>query len=403
MWGVVPERAATAMVRRRTAARRDAAYYLTGMTAALLGGSTMVLVAGVWVKDLSGSSSLAALVSACVYAPSAFGLLAGLVADRVRRKPLLAATNGAAAIAMLLLLAVRSDDQLWLIYVVMTCYGTALVLTDPAEQGLFVALLSTEERRRINGARMAIQEGGKIAAPLLGVGLYAAIGGGPVAFASAVAFAVAAVVISRLRVSEPSPSAPRGRRRGELVAGFKHIARRSALRTATAGATIAMFASGTLIAARFDLVDALGYPPGFIGVVTGLLGVGSLVASLTSSSAIRRFREPNVLLFGLGNACAGYLLTATGWLPGVLLGSFVLGFALPWTVISQINLSQRLTPVRLQGRVAAAAGLLLFAPQPLANLLGAWAVEAVGYRVLYLVAAVVAAVNVIWSVRRPLR
>lgn len=101
----------------------------------------MSLAAGIWVKSLTGSSSLAALVSVCIYAPSALSPLAGLLADRVPRKPLLITVNAVTAAAMLPMLAVRSEDQVWLILVAMTCYGAALALIDPAEQALFVVML----------------------------------------------------------------------------------------------------------------------------------------------------------------------------------------------------------------------------------------------------------------------
>ena len=61
--------------------RRNARLYLTGLAASLLGDSAMSLVAGVWVKSLTGSSAQAGLVSACVYAPSLAGPLAGMVVD----------------------------------------------------------------------------------------------------------------------------------------------------------------------------------------------------------------------------------------------------------------------------------------------------------------------------------
>lgn len=370
------------------AARRNANLYLVGMTASFLGGSALVLAAGIWVKSLTGSSSLAALVSVCIYAPSLLAPVAGLLADRVRRKPLLVVVNAATAGVLLLLLAVRSEDQTALIYAVMLCYGATLALIDPAEQGLFVVMLSTDERRRLNGLRMSLQEGGKLVAPLAGAGLFALYGGGAVAAVTSAAFAVAAASIWRLRVTEPAERPPRRGWLDELAGGFRHLLRQRELRVAAAAAAAAMFVSGFLVAAQFSLVDGLDRPPSFLGVITGLLGAGSIVASLASSRVIRATSELRLLMLGLANGTAGYLLVATELLPVVLVGSFVLGFALPWTVVAVINLSQRLTPVDLQGRVAAALGMLLFAPQPLAQLGGASLVATVpDYRVVYLGAA----------------
>lgn len=374
-------------------ARRNTILYLVGMSASFLGGSAMSLAAGIWVKSLTGSSSLAALVSVCIYAPSALSPLAGLLADRVPRKPLLITVNAATAAAMLPMLAVRSEDQVWLILVAMTCYGAALALIDPAEQALFVVMLPTEERQRINGLRMSLQEGGKLVAPLAGAGLFSLFGGGVVAALTAVTFVVAALAIARLSVTEPPLPASTGGWLRNLGAGFGHIWREPSLRVVTASAATAMFVAGTLTAAQFSLVDALGRAPSFLGVITGLVGAGSIAAGLTSAPLIRRHGEPTLLALGVANGSVGYLLLSTGQLPVVLIGAVVMGFALPWAVIALINLSQRLTPVDLQGRVAAAIGLLLFAPQPIAHLLGAAAITTIAFSVIFLTVSAVSAVN----------
>jgi MFS family permease len=181
----------------------------------------------------------------------------------------------------------------------------------------------------------------------------------------------------------------------EMTAGFRQVRRQEQLRVAACSAAIAMFASGLLVAAQFSLVDALGRSASFLGVITGALGAGSIVAGLLSARVISRYGEVTLLMLRLGDSAVGYLLLATGWLPGILSGAVLLGFALPWSVIALINLGQRVTPVDLQGRVAAATGLLLFAPQPLAQLAGAAAIRTTDYRVLYLIVAGVALLNLI--------
>lgn len=124
-----------------------------------------------------------------------------------------------------------------------------------------------------------------------------------------------------------------------------------------------------------------------------MVGAGSIAAGLTSAPLIRRHGEPTLLALGVANGSVGYLLLSPGQLPVVLIGAVVKGFALPWAVIALINLSQRLTPVDLQGRVAAAIGLLLFAPQPIAHLLGAAAITTIAFSVIFLTVSAVSAVN----------
>ena len=168
--------------------RRNARWYFAGLAASLLGNSAMSLVAGIWVKSLTGSSSQAGLVSVCIYAPTLIAPLAGLVADRAPRKPWLISINLIAGAAMLPLLAVRSSADVWIIFAAMAVYGIEATLIDPAEDALFAEMFTREFRRRITGWRLAIQESGRLAAPLLGAALFALIGGGAVATLDAATF-----------------------------------------------------------------------------------------------------------------------------------------------------------------------------------------------------------------------
>ena len=86
----------------------NARWYFAGLAASLLGNSAMSLVAGVWVKALTGSSSQAGLVSACIYAGTMGAPFAGLIADRLPRKRLLLWLNLLSAATMLPLLLVSS-------------------------------------------------------------------------------------------------------------------------------------------------------------------------------------------------------------------------------------------------------------------------------------------------------
>jgi MFS family permease len=369
------------------AERRNGRIYLTGLAFSLLGDSAMSLVSGIWVKSLTGSNSAAALVSVCVYAPSMLGPLAGLVADRIRVRPILVSTNVAAAALVSLLLLVRSEPDVWLIYVVMAGYGLSAVLIDPAESALFTAIFSSEARPRINGLRLTLQESGKLIAPLGGAAIFTAFGGGLVAALDAVTFLIAAAAVMRLRLRIVPREPVSHHWWRDVTAGIQHIRRTRELRLVVTLAAAAMSVSGLLGAAQYDLVDALHRPPSFLGVLTGALGAGSIVAGLLSSRLIARFGELTVVLIGLVDAGVGSLLRATGWTVAALAGSFVLGFALPWVVVAAITLTQRLTPQELQGRVSAALTLALFAPLPMMQAIGAGLITRLDYRALYVATA----------------
>jgi hypothetical protein len=389
--GEIPARAPATEPANDGVARANARWYFTGLAASLIGNSAMSLVAGIWVKSLTGSSAQAGLVGACVYAATLVAPLAGLIADRLPRRGLLLCLNLVAAATVALLLLVRSRAEVWLVFAVMAAYGLESTLMSPAEDALFAQMFSTTFRRRINGWRLTIQETGRLASPLLGAGLFVVLGGGSVAALDAATFVVAALVLTRLRVdeagiAEQSRTEPVGQ---ALRAGLAHIRATEGLRQVTVAATLVMALSGVGVAAQYSLVHAVGQRPAFLGVLSALLGAGSIVAALSAGRLIERFGEPTLAVIGLMDFAAGDLLRATGWLPAAVCGSLVLGFALPFVFLATLSIAQRVTPQYLQGRVSAAVTLALFGPQAPMQALGSLLIAYTDYTVVFVVSAAV--------------
>jgi MFS family permease len=383
--------------------RRNGRLYLTGMAVSVIGDNAMSLAAGIWVKSLTGSSSEAALVSVCVYAPSLLGPLAGMVADRVRRRRLLVWLNIVSAALVLPPLAVRGRGSIWIIFAVMTWYGIMLTLSSPAEDALFAVMLSKDLRQRLNGWALGFQEAGRLVSPLLGAGLFALVGGGMVSVLDALTFAVAAVMLSRIRVHEPKPASGSRHWRADLVAGFAHIRRTPELRRLLPAASVVMSFSAVLVAAQYSLVQGLGEPPSFLGVFSAGLGAGSIVASLVSGRMLRAIGERWLAVLGMADFAIGSAMRAVSWVPLAVVASVVMGFALPWLFLALLNLAQRRTPPELQGRVSAAVMLVFFGPQAPLQAAGALAIRYASYQVLYLACAAVAtgtAIVYLWAGRR---
>jgi MFS family permease len=388
------------------AERRNGRLYLTGQAVSVIGDSAMSLAAGIWVKSLTGSSSEAALVSVCVYAPSLAGPLAGVVADRVRRRRFLVWVNLVSAALVLPLLAVTGPGSIWIIFAVMTWYGIHLTLCGPAEDALFAVMLSRARRQELNGWRLGFQEAGRLVSPLVGAGLFTLVGGGTVSVFDAITFVVAAVMLSRIRLREARPVPQPRRWRADLLAGFGHIRRTPELRRLLLAASVVMSFSGLLVAAQYSLVQGVGEPPGFLGVFSAGLGAGSIVASMVSGRLLRSAGERWLAVLGMANFALGNAMRAAGWLPLAITGSVVLGFALPWLFLALLNLAQRCTPPERQGRVSAAVTLAFFGPQAPLQALGAVAIRYVPYQQLYLAGAAVAVATAIvftWAGRVKIR
>ncbi|MFB6946088.1 MFS transporter [Streptomyces sp. NPDC056305] len=304
-----PELAASAME------RRNARLYLIGLGLSMIGDTALSLVAGMWVKSLTGSSALAGLTQTCIYIPSLFGPLAGLVADRVPRQRFLIVVNLCSSIAVACLLFVHGREQVWVVFAVMTAYGTSLVLVDPAETALFAHTFRPRTRRRINGWRLGLQESGRLVSPLGGAGLFSLLGGGAVAALDAATFVAAAAATALLKPPPEQPRPPRTRWRTEILAGVAHIRATPPLARILVVAALVMAVSGVGVAVQYSLVAGLHRPPSYLGVLTALLGAASVLASLVSPRVIARVGLDTLTLLGLAAFAGGSILRTLPWMP----------------------------------------------------------------------------------------
>ncbi|MDA0163602.1 MFS transporter [Solirubrobacter ginsenosidimutans] len=363
---------------------RDTRIFLCGQSLSLLGDTALWLALGLWVKDLTGSSSAAGLVFLCIVAPQLASPFAGLLVDRVRRRTLLLAVNPLTALAVLPLLAVHDRGDVWIIYAVAVAYGASYVVLSAGQSALLHTLVPTEQLAKANATLQTVREALRLITPLAGAGLYTLAGGAAVALLDSATFlaATAALFALKLREPKPQPHANPG-----ITAGARHIARTPDLKAMVAGCALCMLVIGFSETLIFELPDALGKPSAFVGVLMAVQGVGAIVGALTATTALKRHGEVRAAGFGMTIFALGALLMADSDLPVVLAGKVLFGLGLPWIVVALLTLLQRSTPANLQGRAFAASELALGAPQTLSIALGAALVALVDYRVVLLVQA----------------
>ncbi|AOR34269.1 hypothetical protein BFF78_27320 [Streptomyces fodineus] len=369
---------------------RNASLYLGAVLVSGFGDSAMLLAGGIWVKTLTGSNSLAALVAFCMWLPTFAGPAIGTMADRVRRRPLLVATNLALAVVMTAPLAVRSREEVWLLFPVLTLIGAGMVLTNAAETALMAAAVPDELRGDFNGLVRTAIESMKLLAPLAGAGLFTVFGGPAVALLDAVTFVLAAAAFRLILVRETPPRTRAGRAwTTETAEGARYLWRHPVLRSLVLTAGTVMVLSGLSTTATFAMLDGLHRSPAFAGVLTPVQGLGSMAGGLAAGALMRRMPARAFSAAGLALFAVGLLARATPWLPVVLGGTLVLGVGVPWPVIAAMTAVQRETPAELLGRVAATANTLMYAPTGLALLLGTGMVAGFDYRVQILAAGMV--------------
>jgi MFS family permease len=386
---------------RRVLARRDARLYLAGQALSLFGDTSMWLALGIWAKTLTGSSGAAGLVFFAVVAPQLAAPAAGLLVDRVRRRPLLIAANLATGVVVLALLAVHGRAQLWLIYAVAALYGASYTVLGAGQSALLATLLPEEELAEANGLLQTLREAQRLLAPLAGAGLFTLLGGGAVAAIDAATFAVAAAALLAMHVDEPAPAPVRHRCATEVLAGARHLARTVVLRQMLVASALTLAVLGFSETLVFAIVsDGLHRAPSFVGVLMAVQGVGAVAGATCAARIVRRAGERFLAGVGMALLAAGALLTMSSALGVVLAGVVLFGVGIPWIVVAAITLLQRLTPAELQGRAYSAADLLLGAPQTASIAAGAALVTVVGYRWLLAAQAAVVAVAAVYLLTR---
>jgi MFS family permease len=382
---------------------RDARVFLLGSAVSMLGDTAMFLVLGIWAKDLTRSNAAAGLVFFVLVLPSVFSPLAGLVVDRVRKRPVLIVTNCLMGLALLLLLLVHDRGDLWLIYVVAALYGSAGVVLFSARSAFMTVMLPRELLGDANAIFSTVREGLRLLSPLIGAGLYAAFGAGVVAVTDAATFGVFALAIAFVRAPEAKPTREESIFLTELAAGIRHVFATLPLRQivlATGACLLVVGFAETLI---FAVVDSgLHRPTSFLGVLESLQGAGAVLGGLTAAVALRRVGDVRLVGIAMLLFAAGDGTFALPSLPLVCTGFFVAGFGVAWLIVGFMTAIQLRTPQQLQGRVASAADTLVSTPQTVSIALGASLIGVVDYRALVAVMAlVITACSVYLLTRRP--
>jgi MFS family permease len=367
---------------RAVLSRTDVRLLFAGQALSMFGDWAMIIVLAIWTKVLTGSSSAAGLVFFVFALVSLAAPLGGLVVDRLPKRRLMIATHLVLAGVMCLLLLVHDRGDVWLLYVVTALYGLGGDLFGASRSAMLKAMLPDELLGDANGALQSVREGLRIVAPLAGAGIYAVAGGGTVALVDAATFVASAATLVALRFEEP-PVAPKEQHfLRELSAGITHIARTRVLRQLTiglGGALLVIGFSETLIFAVNS--QSLHRPPSFIGVLSAFQGIGSIVGGLTVPTLLRRLGDLRITGLGVLTFAVGDGALLVPRLAVIAPAASVAGVGIVWAVVALATAYQRRSPNVLQGRVSAAANMLLSVPQTISIAVGALLVTLIDYRV----------------------
>lgn len=370
-------------------------------SASNLADSALYLMLAIWVKELTGSDAAAGIVFLFLSLPALIAPVAGRLADAMSRRTLMVITNGAVAVAVLCLLAVRDAGDLWLIYAVTTVYGAAQFLIGAAQSGLLRDMLPDEELAAANGLFSTIDQGFRIISPLVGAGLFAAFGPRPVVLLTAVCFAAGAAVLLTLRMTESGP-ADEAVSFASLWSGFRLLLVDAELRLVVLALGAAFGITGLLNIIVFPLIEqGLGLPPAALGPIQTVQGLGAIIGGITAATVIGRIGERRTVSIGVSMlalaliaAAAAVISPLGGTTPAVVIAGIawlIGGTGIALSLVAAVTLRMRKTPAHQQGRASSAMNLMLNLPQTAVMGVGALLILWVDYRVQLVVCALVLA------------
>ncbi|WP_328530824.1 MFS transporter [Nocardioides sp. NBC_00368] len=317
------------------------------------------------VQVLVATPAEVGFVNAARVLPYAFlGLFAGVLVDRVRRRPLLVWSNAAQAVALLAIPALWLADALSLLVVAVVLFvvGALSVVEIAARQSFLPRLVPM---RTLLSANARIDQGDTVAmtsGPALGGGLIAVIGAPLTILADALTCALGAVMNARVRVEEPPlprrPSTP-AQVLGDIGVGVRYIYRHRTIAPHAVSTHIWFIGNAMALTAfaPFALRE-MGLGAVAYGVVLAFTGVGGLIGALVAVRAGIRLGAGGATLLGFALAPVAWGVsalappTAAGL---VILGAVQLlaGLGMGVSNSNSLGYRQAVTPDELQGRMNA--------------------------------------------------
>ncbi|MGJ5179422.1 MFS transporter [Bradyrhizobium oligotrophicum] len=323
-----------------------------------------------------------------------FAIPAGLLADRMPRRLLMAAAETLRALALLAILIAFATGMLTLPLLAALGFAAVCgtVVFSVAAPALVPKLVAPSQlaaaNARIELARTIAFAGG----PALGGMLVGWIGGAPAFGCAAALSLVAALCLAGIAEPARAP-APRRHPLADIREGVVFVLHHPLLRPVFVTQFIFNTAHFLLLAVFVPYaVHRLGLSAGGVGTVLSMFGIGMVCGALLATRIMRLL--PFGTVIGLGPVtgfAAALLMALTTFVPSPLLAAlsfFLLGAGPILWVISTTTLRQSVTPAGLLGRVSA-INILSYGARPLGSLLGAVVGGSYGADAcLYLVAAI---------------
>ena len=370
-----------------------------GQTVALFGAQvTLLALPLAALQLLNASAGQLGLLNALEYLPVAcVTLLAGVLADRVRRRPLLIVANlgRALVLAMVPVFAWTGHLSMSLLYAVAFTTGLFTAQFDVAYQAYLPTLIErkllVEGNSKLQSSQSIAQTAGQGLSGVL-IQLLTA----PVAVVvNSVGYLLSVGSLLSIRAPEPVRSGPRRSIRAEMAEGFRVTLAHPVLRVVMVeSAWFNLMWDVVLVVMPLYGIRSLHLGAAGLGLVIAAGSVGAFGGSLVAGRMGQRLGTGRAMAAGMLVACVPLLLlpAAAGSMAmvvTVLTTGYVLnGFGITIFNVHSVALRQALVPTELTGRVSATYRFAAFAVIPVGGLTGGLLAGWLGPRTALLVTVV---------------
>jgi len=342
------------------------------------------------------------------------GLIAGVYADRLRRRPIMIVCDllrmvALGSVPVAYVLGRLTMEQL---YVVGLLVGVGTVFFHVAYQSYLPAIISRSDLVEGNSKLQVTGSVAQMVGPALAGFLIQLVGAARAVAVDATSFLVSVLSLWWIRRPEPAPNpASEAGASGffsEMLEGIRFVLGNPTI-SRIAGSTATSNLGGNMVFAVY-LIFAyrfLHLTPGVIGVVFAAGAVGGLLGALSASWIAARIGVGPTLFISItagGLALILVPLAQYGFAIPLLIASFFVGSLVnPVYNITQVSLRQAITPDRVQGRMNATVRTIIWGTIPIGALIGGTIGTVYGVLPAIYVGIAVSLLSGAWILAGPIR
>lgn len=312
-------------------------------------------------------------------------VFAGVWADRLNRKILVMASDGAIAITTLALAFsfLAGITDLWIIYVALSIRSLGAGIQTPAVTAMIPQIVPTEQLLRINGIFGSVQATMGIGAPAVAAALYATWGMEATFFLDVITAVIGIALLSRIPLKKVNRSA-QGEPLGyfdDLRGGLSYLWHSPVFRWLIGYVSLIMFlVVPPSYLSSLMVVRVFGDDVWRLTVVEIAFGAGMVLAGIIVATLASRFTN-RLRLIALAAVAFGVITVGLGassvfW---IFVGfMFACGVAVPFFNTPMYTIFQEQVDPDLQGRVFGVVGIqiLLIASGAITIAAGFWGFRA---------------------------